>query len=76
MSDTSIERLRKYLVDNFSLKGEDIKPAATLSGDLGLDEQDLDELWMGLKATFGSSFPSDQTQKLKTVDDVVKYMDL
>lgn len=76
MATDTLERLKKILADDaFAIASENVKPAATLSADFGLDEADLVHFWEKLTIEFGSNFSDDVTSNLMTVDDVVKHID-
>ena len=52
-----------------------IKPETNIVADLGADSLDLVEVLMSLEDEFGISIPDDAIPSIKTVDDLVKYID-
>ena len=49
-------------------------PEASFKDDLGADSLDLVELVMGLEDAFDASIPTEDLEKLSTVQDVMDYL--
>lgn len=54
---------------------ESLKPSANLTGDLKLDSLDLTELLVLTEDTFKLKIPLEDGFKMKTLGDVVQYVD-
>jgi acyl carrier protein len=52
-----------------------IKPTDRIMEDLGADSLDIVEMLMGLEETYGIVIPDDDAMNLKTVGDLVSYLD-
>ena len=51
-----------------------MKEATSFVDDLNLDSLDMVELMMKMEDEFGIEIPEDDTEKLKTIGDVVSYL--
>jgi acyl carrier protein len=80
MSDPkSIEqRIRKKIAEQLNVTDEQIKPEASFQDDLGADSLDIVELMMAFEDEFknelAGEIPESEAEKLKTVGDVIKYV--
>lgn len=61
-----IKKLHNF---NREIRGED-----RLVEDLGLDSLDLVELMMAVEEEFGVEIPDSEAEKIKTVQDVMKFI--
>ena len=52
-----------------------IKTTDRIVEDVGADSLDIVEMLMNLEETYGITIPDDDAMKLKTVGDLVKYLD-
>lgn len=52
-----------------------IKPETSFVDDLNLDSLDIVELMMKMEDEFGIEIPESEAEGLKTVSDVVKYVE-
>lgn len=69
------DKVKEIIVDTLGADEADVTPEATIFGDLGADSLDAVELNMALEDAFGISIPDEDIAAMKTVDDVVKYLD-
>ncbi len=72
---TTEERVKNILVDQLGVERQNIKPNASLVDDLGADSLDIVELVMAMEEEFGLEIPDEQAEKIKTVGDVIRYVD-
>ncbi|MEN6625684.1 MAG: acyl carrier protein [Candidatus Sumerlaeia bacterium] len=68
------ERVKGIVVEELGVSEDQVKPEAKFQDDLGADSLDLVELVMRFEEEFGIEIPDDDTEKIVTVDDAVKYM--
>ncbi len=68
------ERVKKIVVDELGVSEDQVKAEAKFQDDLGADSLDLVELVMRFEEEFGIEIPDEDTEKIVTVDDAVKYM--
>ncbi len=73
MSDIA-ERVKKIIVEQLSVKEEEVKPQASLMDDLGADSLDTVELVMAFEEEFDTEIPDEDAENIKTVQDVIDYI--
>ncbi len=71
----TFEKVREIMVDTLSLEKDEIKIESNLFDDLGADSLDAVELNMALEEEYGISIPDEDLLKLKTVQDIISYID-
>ena len=69
------EKVRDIIVDTLSCELEDVTMEATLAEDLGADSLDVVDLVMSLEDEFDIEIPDEEIENIKTVGDVVKYIE-
>ncbi|HIV04948.1 MAG TPA: acyl carrier protein [Candidatus Spyradosoma merdigallinarum] len=80
MSDKTIEqRVKEIIVEQLGVNEEQLTPEASFMGDLGADSLDTVELVMAFEEKFKDEIkgeiPESDSEKLKTVGDVIKYIE-
>jgi len=63
-----------YLVKDFEVPEEKIRPEANLFTDLGLDSIDALDWFAKMESTIGLPIIEEELKKLRTVQDVADYM--
>ena len=78
MGTVKVDDIRSKVIDmaaeQFAHPKEQITEATHFVNDLGADSLDVVELVMSIEETFGVTIPDDQTDKIQTVGDAVKYI--
>ena len=74
MSEIS-ERVKAIIVDKLGVSVAEVTPEATFQQDLGADSLDTVELIMEFEKEFGISIPDDQSEKIQTVGDAIKFIE-
>lgn len=69
------EKVKKIVVDELGVDPNEVKPEASFIDDLGADSLATVELVMAFEKEFGMSIPDDEAEKLRTVGDVIKYLE-
>jgi len=69
------ERLKDLIVEQMGVDEEQIVEEAKFEEDLGADSITVVELVMALEEEFDIEIPDEDSQKMKTVGDVVKYVE-
>ena len=69
------EKVRDIIVETLGCDAEQVTPEASLADDLGADSLDIVELIMAFEEEFGIEIPDEAAEKIKTVQDVVSYID-
>ena len=69
------DRVREIIVDQLGVNAEQVKLEASFIDDLGADSLDSVELIMAFEEEFNIEIPDEAAEKIKTVQDVVTYID-
>lgn len=69
------EKVRDIIVDTLSCELEDVTMEADLTEDLGADSLDAVELNIALEEQLGLSIADEDRPNLKTVGDIVRYLE-
>lgn len=69
------EKIKEIIVDQLDVDEEKVTEAANIADDLGADSLDIVDLVMSLEEEFDLEIPDDQVEKIKTVGDIVKYIE-
>ena len=72
---TTFEKVRGIVADQLGVEAEEVKEDSTFVDDLGADSLDIVELIMRFEDEFGVEIPDEKAEKIKTVNDIVKYID-
>ena len=68
------EKLVEILNEQLNQEGKDIKPESSFKDDLEVDSLDLFELVMAIEDEFGVEIPSEDLEKLTTIQSVMDYL--
>ncbi len=69
------EKIVKLVSDATKVDAANIKSDTSFVDDLNLDSLDMVELMMKMEDEFGVEIPEDDTEGLKTIGDIVKYIE-
>ena len=69
------EKVKKILCDQLDLEEEQVTEEAEGIEDLGADSLDIVDLVMTLEEEFDTEIPDEDIENLKTVGDIVKYIE-
>jgi len=72
---TTFERVRKVIAKRLDKNEQEITPEAAFIEDLGADSLDVVELVMDLESEFEIEIPDEDSEKIRTVGDAVKYIE-
>lgn len=72
---TTYEQVAALIVDRFGVEASSVTPEMSFMDDLGADSLDVVELVMELEDNFGIQISDDDVEDIKTVADIVKYID-
>lgn len=75
MAEDTFQRVKKVSVEELGVKEEEVTESASFTDDLGADSLDVVELVMALEEEFGIEIPDEDVTQLKTVNEVVRYID-
>lgn len=75
MNRTEIEsRVKKIVVEQLGVKGDEVTTDASFVDDLGADSLDTVELVMALEEEFETEIPDEDAEKIITIKDAVNYI--
>ena len=69
------EKVRDIIVETLSCGADQVTLEANLAEDLDADSLDAVELNMAIEEALEISIPDDELTKMKTVGDIVEYLD-
>ena len=69
------DKIKSIIAEQLGVKPEEVTPAASFVDDLGADSLDTVELIIALEEEFNIEIPDEDAEKMKTVGDVIKYIE-
>ena len=76
MSEKEIfQKLKTIVVDQLGVNEENVTMEATFVDDLAADSLDIVELIMNIEEEFDLEIPDNDTEKIVTIGDLVKYIE-
>ena len=71
----TFDKVRDIVVDQLGVEADEVNIDSNFIDDLGADSLDIVELIMAFEEEFGIEIPDEAAEKIKTVQDVVSYID-
>lgn len=72
---STFEKVQSIIVEQLGVEEDEVTEGASFVDDLGADSLDLVELVMAFEESFDTTIPDDEAEKIRTVDDAVKFID-
>lgn len=72
---STFERVQKIICEQLEIDRHLVTEDASISGDLGADSLDLVDLAMSIEEEFNIEVPDDALDNVRTVSDIVKFID-
>lgn len=69
------EKVRGLISEQLSIDLDEISLDSVITDDLGADSLDVVDLVMSFEDEFGLEIPDDALENIKTVGDIVKYIE-
>ena len=69
------DKVKSIIVDPLDVDEDKVTLNANIQDDLGADSLDIVDLVMSFEDEFDLEIPDDQVENIKTVGDVVKYIE-
>lgn len=70
-----LEKVKAILADQFDVEEDSITTETTIQDSLGADSLDIVDLLMTIEDEFEVEVPDTEIENLKTVGDLVKYIE-
>jgi acyl carrier protein len=67
-------KVMKIIEEQLGVDPDRVKPESSFIDDLGADSLDIVELVMAMEEEFEIEIPDEDAEKLRTVQDVMKYL--
>lgn len=74
-ADKTFEKVRDIVVEQLGVEADEVSIESTFIDDLGADSLDIVELIMAFEEEFNIEIPDEAAEKIKTVQDVVTYIE-
>ncbi len=74
MKQDMFEKVKELLVEELSVKADDITPSAELVNDLGINSLELADLVLLCEQKFDVEISDDDIHTFVTVGDIVEYL--
>lgn len=75
MNNDIFEKLKAIAVNQIGIDEDKVKPQSDIIKDLGLDSLDIVDMLMYVEEEFGVSIDDGDVAEMKTVADVVKFIE-
>ena len=69
------EKVKSIIVEQLDVEEDKVTMDAVIQDDLGADSLDIVDLVMAFEEEFDVEIPDDQVENIKTVGDIVKYIE-
>lgn len=70
-----LEKVKKLISEQLDVEESNIQESSSIADDLGADSLDVVDLVMAIEDEFSIEIPEDQVENIKTVGDIVKYIE-
>ncbi|MDR1832116.1 MAG: acyl carrier protein [Fusobacteriaceae bacterium] len=70
-----LDKIKEIVVEQLGVEADQVTPEANFVEDLGADSLDTVELVMAFEEEFGVEIPDTEAEKIKTVQDVLNYIE-
>lgn len=71
----TIDKVKSIIANQLSTDVEKLNEKTNIAEELGADSLDLVEILMSLEDEFGISIPDEAIPEIKTIEDIVKFID-
>ncbi|MCX8052756.1 MAG: acyl carrier protein [Armatimonadetes bacterium] len=72
---TTLERVKKVVVDRLKVSADEVTEEASFVDDLGADSLDVVDLVIGFEDEFEIQIPDEDAEKIQTVKQAVDYIE-
>jgi len=71
----TVVQVVEIISGQLKIEADQIAPSTNIMEDLGADSLDIVELLMAIEESFGVTVPDEDVQGLKTIQDIVEYVE-
>ena len=75
MANKTIDKVKEIIATQLSVNVEKVTEKTNIAEELGADSLDLVEILMSLEDEFGISIPDEAIPEIKTIKDVVDFIE-
>ena len=72
---TVFDKVKSIIIDQLDVEEDKVTMDADIQNELGADSLDIVDLVMSFEEEFDIEIPDDQVENIKTVGDIVKYIE-
>ncbi|MBR1739882.1 MAG: acyl carrier protein [Ruminococcus sp.] len=69
------DKIREIIVEQLDVDEDKVTTEASITEDLGADSLDVVDLVMSIEESFDLEIPDEEVENIKTVGDIVKYIE-
>ena len=69
------DKVKEIIVEQLDVEADKVTASASIQDDLGADSLDVVDLVMSLEEEFDIEIPDEAVEGIKTVGDIVKYIE-
>lgn len=69
------DKIKDIIVEQLDVEEDAVTMEASITEDLGADSLDLVDLVMSIEESFDVEIPDEEVENIKTVGDIVKYIE-
>lgn len=69
------DKIKDIIVEQLDVEEDAVTMEASITEDLGADSLDVVDLVMSIEESFNVEIPDEEVENIKTVGDIVKYIE-
>lgn len=69
------DKIKDIIVEQLDVEEDAVTMEASITEDLGADSLDVADLVMSIEESFDVEIPDEEVENIKTVGDIVKYIE-
>ena len=69
------DKIKDIIVEQLDVEEDAVAMEASITDDLGADSLDVVDLVMSIEESFDVEIPDEEVENIKTVGDIVKYIE-
>ena len=69
------DKIKEIIIEQLGVEEDAVTMEASITEDLGADSLDVVDLVMSIEESFDVEIPDEEVESIKTVGDIVKYIE-